>query len=383
MYRDRVLETSISTGTTAFVLAGTITGRQTFLTAFGASSQTVAYCIEGTNTDGTLTGEWEVGTGTFNGSTGLTRTTVLASSNAGALVPFSAGSKNVFDTAPAAYLVPQGTDKSVAFNDAGLPGSNASFTYDKASNTVSFGNITGSALAMTIKPKTPIITETPGILTISGQSATKANTAGGSVKEIAGNSTGTALGGSLSRVAGSSVSNTGGSISDTAGTNTSSTATGAAYGLGGGSNAGLGGSATLSGGTSSTGAFGASWLASGGLASGIGGSNSFSGGAAGFGTNAAGGNNAFQPGLADGIGASGTNLFISTTSATQMKLTDDGTGVPQISVFSATPVYQQTTATASATRVAVIGTVANIGDTYDGYTQAQVVKALRNYGILA
>jgi hypothetical protein len=45
--------------------------------------------------------------------------------------------------------------------------------------------------------------------------------------------------------------------------------------------------------------------------------------------------------------------------------------------------YQYTTAIASATHVGVGATNIHLADTYDGYTIAQIVKALRNLGILA
>jgi hypothetical protein len=61
-----------------------------------AASDTCYYVIQGTT-------EWEVGVGTFN--TTLTRTTVQSSSNAGALVNFSAGTKNVFITETAKSIV--------------------------------------------------------------------------------------------------------------------------------------------------------------------------------------------------------------------------------------------------------------------------------------
>jgi hypothetical protein len=65
MYADRVKDTTLSTGTGAITLAGVApTGYQTFAAAFGATPQTVAYCIAdqtGSN--------WEVGTGTFSVTT--------------------------------------------------------------------------------------------------------------------------------------------------------------------------------------------------------------------------------------------------------------------------------------------------------------------------
>ena len=45
--------------------------------------------------------------------------------------------------------------------------------------------------------------------------------------------------------------------------------------------------------------------------------------------------------------------------------------------------YQQLTGGASATHVGVGATNIHLADTYDGYTISQVVKALRNLGILA
>jgi hypothetical protein len=233
MYRDRTRQTSTSIGTGAFVLSGSAPlGTQSFATAFGASPITVAYCIEAVNPDGTLSGAWETGTGTFDGSTGLTRTTVLASSNAGLLVNFGVGTKNVFCTAPAAYLLPftsttqgvvpasgggttnflraDGTfaappgggggspgapTTSVQYNNAGAFAGNANFTYDSGTNTVTFGNATGSALGMTIQPRVPTVLEDAGTLLISAQDAVKPNSNGGVVALVGGNSTGTGFAG--------------------------------------------------------------------------------------------------------------------------------------------------------------------------------------------
>ena len=90
---DRVKETSTTTGTGTLTLAGAVSGFRSF-SVVGNGNQTY-YCIE-------LNTEWEVGIGTYTTSgTTLSRDIVLASSNAGALVSFSAGSKNVFITDPA------------------------------------------------------------------------------------------------------------------------------------------------------------------------------------------------------------------------------------------------------------------------------------------
>jgi hypothetical protein len=72
-------------------------------------------------------GEWEVGIGTYSsGGNLLSRTTVLASSNAGSLVNFGAGAKDVFVTQPAEralYIASAGTgleSKVTAFTNGGI-----------------------------------------------------------------------------------------------------------------------------------------------------------------------------------------------------------------------------------------------------------------------
>ena len=91
-YADRVKDSTTTTGTGAITLAGTPpTGYVSFATGFGSSGAiNVAYVID----DGA--GAWEVGKGTFNGTTGLTRDIVRSSSNSNALVNFGAGTKTVF-----------------------------------------------------------------------------------------------------------------------------------------------------------------------------------------------------------------------------------------------------------------------------------------------
>ena len=97
--KDRVKETTVTTGTGTVTLAGASTGFQSF-SAVGNGNVTY-YTIAGQGTS-----EWEVGIGTYTSSgTTLSRTTVLASSNSGSLVNFSAGTKDVFVTYPAGKSV--------------------------------------------------------------------------------------------------------------------------------------------------------------------------------------------------------------------------------------------------------------------------------------
>lgn len=87
---DRVKETSTTTGTGDLTLAGAVAQFRAF-SAVCADGDQVPYAIVGQT--GT---EWEVGVGTWHTGSTLTRTRVTNSSNAGALVNLSAGTKDVF-----------------------------------------------------------------------------------------------------------------------------------------------------------------------------------------------------------------------------------------------------------------------------------------------
>jgi len=97
---ERVKETTTTTGTGALSLGGAPTGFETFAAGIG-NSNTTYYAIFHATAD-----EFEVGLGTLDGdSSDLTRTTVYASSNSDSAVNFSAGTKTVFCTMPAARSV--------------------------------------------------------------------------------------------------------------------------------------------------------------------------------------------------------------------------------------------------------------------------------------
>jgi hypothetical protein len=93
--KDRVRETTTTTGTGTITLGGAATGFQSFSVI--GDSNTTFYTIQLSNTN-----EWEVGVGTYTLSgTTLSRDTILESSNSGSAVNFSAGTKDVFVTYPA------------------------------------------------------------------------------------------------------------------------------------------------------------------------------------------------------------------------------------------------------------------------------------------
>lgn len=93
---DRVLETSTTTGTGAYTLAGAITGYISFVNAPSmVTGNTCDYYAEDVDASGVPIGGWETGLGTWSTGGILTRTTIYASSNAGAAVNWAAGTRRI------------------------------------------------------------------------------------------------------------------------------------------------------------------------------------------------------------------------------------------------------------------------------------------------
>lgn len=95
--KDRVKETSTTTGTGTYTLAGAVTGFETF-GEVGDGNTTYYACTDGT--------DFEIGIGTYTASgTTLARTTILQSSNSDSAVNWSAGTRTLFCTLPAEKAV--------------------------------------------------------------------------------------------------------------------------------------------------------------------------------------------------------------------------------------------------------------------------------------
>jgi hypothetical protein len=143
---DRVRETTSSTGTTAVTLGGAYTGFQTFSAGIGNSNSTY-YTISDS-----ITGQWEVGIGTYTSSGNtLSRDTVLSSSNAGSLVSFTAGTKDVFVTQPSERNVYVVGSNVVAENSATVPNSLlANSTLTLGATTLTLGATTTSVASLTL-----------------------------------------------------------------------------------------------------------------------------------------------------------------------------------------------------------------------------------------
>jgi len=152
--KDRVQETTNTTGTGTITLAGAVSGFQSF-SAIG-DGNTTYYAI-------VLGSEWEVGLGTYTSSgTTLSRDTILESSNGGTAVNFSAGTKNVFVTYPAEEAVYQdATGTAYAPQFAASNGLNlnngtisTSYTFPTGYNSVDAGDITISSGVTVTVPST-------------------------------------------------------------------------------------------------------------------------------------------------------------------------------------------------------------------------------------
>lgn len=137
---DRVRETTTTAGTGTVTLAGAVIGFQSF-SAVG-NGNTTYYTIAGQGTS-----EWEVGIGTYTSAgTTLSRDSVLASSNSGSKVNFSAGTKDVFVTYPAGRSVIGGDGYTE--NDINVT---VSSTINTGRNAISAGPITvASGVTVTV-----------------------------------------------------------------------------------------------------------------------------------------------------------------------------------------------------------------------------------------
>jgi hypothetical protein len=103
VFKDRVKETTATTGTGTVTLAGASAGFQSF-SVIGDANTTYYTLVSGS--------DWEVGIGTYTSSgTTLSRDTVLESSNAGSKITL-AGTSDVFCTYPAEKAVVQDSNNT-------------------------------------------------------------------------------------------------------------------------------------------------------------------------------------------------------------------------------------------------------------------------------
>jgi hypothetical protein len=166
--RDRVKETSTTTGTGFFTLSGAVTGFQSF-SVIGDANNTF-YCI----TD-QVGSNWEVGIGTYAlATTRLSRDTVLSSSNAGSLVNFGAGIKEVFCTYPSGRSVYVDGSTIVAPNSGVLPAASGGtgLSSTPANGQLNIGNGTGFTRATLTAGTGLAVTNGAGSITVNAPGTT-------------------------------------------------------------------------------------------------------------------------------------------------------------------------------------------------------------------
>lgn len=133
--KDRVKETSTTTGTGTLTLAGAATGYQSFA-AIG-NGNTTYYTIVGGS-------QWEVGIGTYTSSgTTLSRDTVLSSST-GSKIDLAAGTKDVFVTYPSERAI-TGGGGGIGALVVNATTATESYTIDTGTNAQSVGPVTVSS----------------------------------------------------------------------------------------------------------------------------------------------------------------------------------------------------------------------------------------------
>ncbi len=136
--KDRIKQTSTTTGTGTVSLSASVAGYQNFSVL--GDGNTTFYCIEDAN--GTA---FEVGIGTYTSNT-LARTTILDSTNSGNAISLTSGTHDVFVTYPAGRA---------GFNDEGLsPTLTASGTVTAGKPVIQNTNGTVTQVAETSTPDT-------------------------------------------------------------------------------------------------------------------------------------------------------------------------------------------------------------------------------------
>lgn len=112
---DACLETTTVTGTGNATLLGAVDGFRTLASAVPLDTW-AGYRIQLVDANGIPQTEWESGLGYLSGATTFVRADVRTSSNAGAAVNFSAGTKQIFLVSIAAEILHKNLAIAIAMN---------------------------------------------------------------------------------------------------------------------------------------------------------------------------------------------------------------------------------------------------------------------------
>ena len=128
--KDRVKESTVTTGTGNLSLAGAAATFDTFQ-SYLSNGDTTFYAVVHTSSG---VDEWEVGLATWNTGNTLSRTTVLSGSNGTSAVNLSSGSKDIFMTLPADKLLHLDANGDVDINGGTIDGTVIGAAQAAASN---------------------------------------------------------------------------------------------------------------------------------------------------------------------------------------------------------------------------------------------------------
>ena len=149
--KDRVKETTTTTGTGNVALGGAVSNFVTFSSVLSDSDTTYYAIVDSNNSD------FEVGLGTYvsSGNT-IARTTVLASSNSGSAVDLSAGSKVIFCAFPADKAVVEDANGAVSienlqFDTNAMKATNTNGNVQLTPNGTGFVELVGATNAGTLR----------------------------------------------------------------------------------------------------------------------------------------------------------------------------------------------------------------------------------------
>lgn len=143
-FAPRVKETTTTTGTGTYSLAGAVTGYQGFVAGIGNSYSTWYCCTDDTN--------WEIGIGvvTSGSPDTISRGKVVHSSNSGSAVNWGAGTKNIFVVFPP-YLLHAVTGDWARFNNPyGGTNTVSADTWNYNNIAIGTGNTVGGIFNTTI-----------------------------------------------------------------------------------------------------------------------------------------------------------------------------------------------------------------------------------------
>ena len=276
-----------------------------------------------------------------------------------------------FSAPPA--VIPAGSNTQIQFNNNGAFGASANFTYATGTNTFTVGPAGATTIIETLAPTGATVA---GTMRFLGKNASATNGNGGGFQYAAGNASGTGTGGGHAFSCGTGQN--GGSISFVSANGTVNGGS-MAFNAGQADASGLGGGFSMTAGLGLSSASGGSFeLLAGAADTGSGGGFALLAGSS------SGGGVGGDLQISAGFGVPSGNVYIGTDSNSAcLTITEDGSAASQMGFFNVAPVTQPTTATGSATFVVNSGGSIHPTSTFDGYTLAQVVRALRDLGILA